>query len=66
MEYEDYIIEGDKTYGMYTIRPIGNGTVIKELRSKFLTIRDAVCAIDRYSELVDKKRKRNGQRNSTD
>jgi hypothetical protein len=66
MEYEGYIIESDKTYGMYSIRPIGSGTVVKELRSKYLTIRDAISAIDRTKDLVDKKRKRNGQRNSAD
>jgi len=66
MEYKEYLIEGDKTFGMYTIRPSGGGTVIKELRSMYMSLRDAVCAIDRYSETVDKKRKRNGQRNSSD
>lgn len=66
MNYKEYVIESDRTYGMYTIRPEGNGTVIKELRSSYMTIRDAICAIDRYSDTVDKKRKRNGQRNSSD
>lgn len=66
MEYKDYVIESDRKFGMYQIRPISRGTVIKELRSSYSTIREALTAIDLYGDVVAKKRKRNGQTDSGD
>jgi hypothetical protein len=46
MEYMGYIIEGDGTYGMKVIKPIGRGSIPLELRGTFTTITTAKRVID--------------------
>lgn len=63
IEHNEYLIEPDGS-GLYSIKPIGKGTVIKELRGLYTKISLAIEAIDLHEERVKAKRKRNGQRSS--
>lgn len=62
VEYNGYMIEPTGT-GMYEIKPIGRGTVIKELRGLYTKIGLAMQAIDLFESRVKAKRKRNESRN---
>lgn len=64
VEYNGYIIEATGN-GMYEIKPEGRGTVIKELRGYYTKIGLAMQAVDLFADRVEKKRKRNAQRNSS-
>lgn len=48
MEYNGYSIEHDGTFGYKEIKPIGKGSVPKELRGKYTTAVTAKQAIDAY------------------
>lgn len=48
MEYKGYSIVGDGTYGNKLIKPIGKGSVPKELRGIFTTAQFAMKHIDGY------------------
>jgi hypothetical protein len=63
MEYAGYMIEGDGTFGMKYIKPVGRGSVPLELRGSFTTINAAKRMID---ILHSKKEKPNAEVNSTD
>lgn len=58
-EYEGYIIEGDKTFGMKLIKAVGRGSVPSELRGFFTSDYMARKAID--GVLALKKEKSNGE-----
>jgi hypothetical protein len=57
-EYKGYIVEGDGTFGMKIIKPVGRGTVPNELRGAFSSFSFAQRAIDL---IADKKEKHNGE-----
>lgn len=63
IEYNGYLIEGDGTYGMKVIKPIGRGSIPLELRGTFTTTTTAKRVID---VLHSKKEKLNGEVRSTD
>lgn len=58
MEYKGYLVEGDGTFGMKLIKPVGRGTVPNELRGSFSSFIFAKRAIDL---VTDKKEKHNGE-----
>jgi len=57
MEYRGYKIEGDGTFGLYEIKPLGRGSVPKPLRGKYTNHSQAKVAIDQYESSKDKGRK---------
>lgn len=57
MEYRGYKIQGDGTFGLYEVKPLGRGTVPKSLRGKYTTHKDAKVAIDQYESSKEKGRK---------
>lgn len=57
MEYNGYKIEGDGTFGMKVIKPLGKGSVPMELRGRFTNTFFAMQAIDSYMEKKDGKAK---------
>jgi len=63
IEYGGYAIEGDGTYGMKVIKPIGRGSIPLELRGTFTTVTTAKRVID---ILHSKKEKPDAEVNSTD
>lgn len=48
MEYRDYKIEGDRTFGMYVIKTIGSGSLPEILRGSYTKTAEAKLAIDQY------------------
>ena len=60
MEYNGYMIEGDGTFGMKLIKPIGRGSVPAELRGSWSSTGFARKAID---ALVGKKESINAEVN---
>jgi len=65
MEYRGYKIEGDGTFGMKLIKPLGRGTVPKPLRGQYTGYREAKEAIDSY-ESTKVKGQKNGEAKTTD
>lgn len=63
MEYNGFLIEGDGTFGYKQIKPVGRGSVPKQLRGKYTTALFAQSAIDAY--LITKKGKANVSTEST-
>lgn len=57
MEYKNYKIVGDNTFGMVEIRPIGAGSIPKTLQGSYTSSRVAMIAID--SELSRREMKAN-------
>jgi|TARA_R110000796_G_scaffold103981_3_gene213490 hypothetical protein len=53
MEYKGYKIEGDGTYGNKVIKPIGKGSVHKNLRGSFTTSVFAIKHIDAHLEGIE-------------
>lgn len=49
MEYGNYKIQHDGTFGMYTIKPIGKGSVPKELKGRYTSYGAAKAIIDAAS-----------------
>lgn len=49
-QYKNYLIEVQPGSLMRVIKPIGRGTVSKQLRGAWLSVRDARKAIDLYGE----------------
>ncbi len=47
-EYKGYLIEGDGTFGMKVIKPIGKGSVPLALRARYTSHYFATIAIDDY------------------
>lgn len=64
MEYKGYKIEGDKTFALYVIKPMGRGTVPKELRGKYTSQREAMVAIDAQAS-VSKRGQKDGEGTKT-
>ena len=60
MEYKNYNIVSDGTFGYKEIKPIGKGSVHSELRGVWVTARDAMRAIDM---LTSRKVDENGEGN---
>jgi len=54
-EYAGYRIEGDGSYGFKEIKPVGKGSVPKELRGKFTHARQAQLCIDSFLAKQPKK-----------
>jgi hypothetical protein len=48
IEYKGYMIEGDGTFGMKRIKPIGKGSVNMSLRDSYTTYEFAKQAIDTF------------------
>lgn len=48
VEYKEYRIIADGTFGMYNIKQLGSGAVPKELTGSFTTPHQAKVAIDAY------------------
>lgn len=57
MEYKDFKIVGDKTFGMVEIKPVGKGSVPLTLRGSYTSPRLAMIAID--SELSRREKEAN-------
>lgn len=49
-EYKGYKIQHDGTYGMYTIKPLGKGSVPKELKGRYTSTGAAKAMIDAASK----------------
>lgn len=64
MEYKGYKIEGDGTFGLKMIKPLGRGTVPKALRGQYTGYKEAQEAIDSYESTKGKGRK-NGEAKTT-
>ena len=54
MEYKNYAIKNDGKFNMYTIKPIGKGSVPKELRGRYTDYGSAMKAIDAYTKVKGK------------
>ncbi len=54
MEYAGYMIEGDGTFGMKFIKPIGRGSIPMELRGSFTSVPMAQRVIDIFNSKKDK------------
>lgn len=63
MEYSGYMIEGDGTFGMKFIKPIGRGSIPLELRGSFTSVPMAKRVIDIFNS---KKEKSNAEVSVTD
>ena len=63
MEYKNYRIVGDGTYGMYELQTIGRGSLPKSLRGSYSTPKQAQIAIDM---VVAEKADKDGKSESTD
>lgn len=48
MEYKEYIIENDGTFGMKTIKAPGRGSVNLSLRGTYTSWREAMKAVDNF------------------
>lgn len=59
MEYGNYKIVHDGTFGMYTIKPLGRGSTPKELKGRFTNYGSAKSAIDASNKM--KKGKADGE-----
>lgn len=46
MDYNGFVIEGDKTFGMKLIKPQGRGSVPASLRGSYTSFGQAMRAID--------------------
>lgn len=49
-EYKGYKIQHDGTFGMYTIKPLGKGSVPKELKGRYTSYGAAQAMIDAASK----------------
>lgn len=47
-EYKGYTIQADGYFSMYTIRPVGRGSIPKELRGRYTSYLAAQKQIDSY------------------
>ena len=47
-EYEGFKIDGDGTFSMKVIKPVGKGSIPVALRGSYTSTREAEVAIDRY------------------
>lgn len=59
MEYGNYRIEHDGTFGLYTIKPLTRGSTPKELKGRYTTYGAAKAAIDASNK--SRKGKSNGE-----
>lgn len=48
IEYKEYMIVGDGTFGYKEIKPVGKGSVHLSLRGKYTNSQQAMKAIDFY------------------
>jgi hypothetical protein len=55
IEYKDYKIEGDKTFGMFLIKTIGGGSLPEILRGSYTKTGEAKLAIDQYRRLQEER-----------
>jgi hypothetical protein len=55
MEYQGYVIEHDKTFGMFTIKNVGKGSVPKVLRGRYTSRDVTMKSIDQYKALTKNK-----------
>jgi hypothetical protein len=47
-EYKGFKIQADGTFSMYTIKPVGKGSIPKELRGRYTSYLAAQKQIDAY------------------
>ena len=62
MEYKGYNILHDGSFGMYTIKPLGKGSVPRELKGRYTSYGAAQAAIDASYK---RKGKSDGKTDST-
>ena len=58
LEYKGYKVESDRTFGYVNVKPMGSGSVPKELRGTYTTNRFAMLAIDTHGKVKDGKKER--------
>jgi hypothetical protein len=49
MEYKNYLIESDRSFGYKFIKPIGKGSIHMSLRGFYTSQNEAMKAIDIYN-----------------
>lgn len=52
IEYNGYKIEGDKTFGMFLVKPISAGSVPSVLRGAYTKVQEAMNAINCHLQNV--------------
>ena len=58
-EYKGYLLQGEGSFAMVVIKPLGRGSVPKELRGLYTSYAEAKRAVDRLERaLEDGKTKR--------
>lgn len=52
-EYKGYMLQGEGSFAMVVIKPLGRGSVPKELRGLYTSYAEAKRAVDRLERTVD-------------
>lgn len=58
IEYNGYKVESDGTFGYINVKPVGSGSVPKQLRGDYTSNRFAKLAIDKHGKVKDGKKER--------
>lgn len=66
MQYKNYKLEGDGTFGYTMIKPVGKGSVPVPLRGRYTSSLPAQNAIDRYLDSQAEKKDGNTKGSSRD